>query len=218
MIKENVKRILTQLPSGVEVLAATKSVDANQIQEAITAGIRIIGENYVQEAQEKFKLIKEGVSWHFIGHLQKNKVNRAVEIFDMIQTVDSLELAQEIDKACKIKDKLMPVLIEINSAGEKQKFGVLPQEAEILIKEIARFENIKIQGLMTMGPFLENPEQLRYYFRQTRQVFQGLSSLNLPRVEMRYLSMGMSNSYDIAIAEGANLVRIGTSFFGQREP
>jgi pyridoxal phosphate enzyme (YggS family) len=216
-IKENVRRIFAQLPSGVQIVAAGKLRTTNELLEAIEAGIKIVGENYVQEAEEKFEVIGGNAQWHFIGHLQKNKVKRAVEIFDMIETVDSFKIAKAIDKACQLRNRVMPVLIEINCAREKQKFGLLPEDVEPLIEQIRQLKNVKILGLMTMGPFLENPEDLRPLFKETRQLFERIKSLNLPGVEMKYLSMGMSDSYRIAIEEGANLVRIGTAIFGRRK-
>lgn len=217
MIKENTRRIIEQLPGGVEVVAATKTRSADEIREAIEGGIKIVGENYVQEAADKFRVIGKAVNWHFIGHLQRNKVKQAVEIFDMIETIDSFRIAQEIDKSCRLMNKVMSVLIEINCAREKQKFGVFPEGVEPLIKEVGQLKNINILGLMTMGPFLENPERLRPYFIEIRELFERIKSLNLPGIEMRYLSMGMSDSYQIAIKEGANLVRIGTAIFGARK-
>ena len=216
MIKENVKRIISQLPAGVEIVAATKERSVGEIEQAIKAGIKIVGENYVNEAEEKFELIGGAVNWHFIGHLQRNKVKRAVEFFDMVETVDSFKIAKELDKACQLKNRVMPILIEVNSAREKQKFGVFPEYIESLIKEIYQLKNVKIQGLMTMGPNLLNPEQLRPLFKEMHQLFKKLKTLNLSNVEMKYLSMGMSDSYQIAIQEGANLVRIGTAIFGKR--
>jgi pyridoxal phosphate enzyme (YggS family) len=216
MIRENIKKVFAQMPGGIQILAAGKSRSIAEIQEAIAAGIRIVGENYVQEAEDKFRVIGRAVQWHFIGHLQRNKIKRAVEIFDMIQTLDSPEIAQGIDKACGLKNKVMPVLMEINSAREEQKFGVLPENAEPLIKELFQLKHIKINGLMTMGPNLLNPEELRPYFKETHRLFERIKSMNFPNVEMKYLSMGMSDSYQIAIQEGANLVRIGTAIFGKR--
>jgi len=151
-----------------------------------------------------------------IGHLQRNKVKKAIKIFDMIETVDSVRLAKEIDKQCKKIGKVMPVLIEINSAKEEQKSGVMPEDALSLMQDISRFENIKIMGLMTMGPFLEDPEDLRPYFRLTKELFEKIKDIGIDGVEMRYLSMGMSDSYRVAIEEGANMVRIGTLLFGKR--
>jgi len=216
MIKENIRSIFAELPDGVQVVAATKSRGIGEIQEAIEAGIKIVGENYVQEAEKKFRVIGRKVVWHFIGHLQRNKVKQAVEIFDMIESVDSLEIACQIDKVCQLKNKVMPVLIEINCAREKQKFGLFPEDVESLVEQIRPLRYIKLLGLMTMGPFLENLEDLRPYFKETRQLFERIKSLNLPELDLKYLSMGMSDSYLIAIQEGANLVRIGTAIFGER--
>ncbi|MHC2994565.1 MAG: YggS family pyridoxal phosphate-dependent enzyme [Candidatus Atribacteria bacterium] len=216
MIKENVKKILDELPENVELVAAAKARTSEEIEEAIEAGIKIVGENYIQEAQRAWAVIGKKVKWHFIGHLQKNKVKKAVKIFDMIETVDSYDLAQEINKRCSQISKMMPVLIEVNSGKEKQKFGVFPEDVLNLIKEILDFSNIKVIGLMTMGPRFGNPEDSRPYFIETRKIFEKIKGLNLPNIEMRYLSMGMTNSYQIAIEEKANMVRIGTLIFGKR--
>jgi pyridoxal phosphate enzyme (YggS family) len=217
MIEENVKAILKELPPGVELVAAAKMRTPEEIMRAAQAGVRIVGENYVQEAAAALKVVGPRVKWHFIGHLQTNKVKTAIEIFDMIETVDSVRLAKEIDKRCTPENKVMPVLIEINSGREPQKYGVLPEETEDFIKEISRFEQVKILGLMTMGPFAGDPEDARPYFVETRKLFKKIKDLNLPGVEMKYLSMGMTNSFRVAIEEGANMVRIGTRIFGPRE-
>ena len=216
MIKKNVKKILDELPKNVDLVAAAKTRTPKEIEEAIKAGVKIIGENYVQEAQKAFEVIGRKVRWHFIGHLQKNKVKRAVKIFDMIETVDSYPLAHEINERCKQIDKIMPILIEINSGREKQKFGIFPEEALDLVQEVSSLPQIKIMGLMTMGPRFGNPEDSRPYFIETRKIFEKIKALNLPNVEMKYLSMGMTNSYQIAIEEKANMVRIGTLIFGKR--
>lgn len=217
MIKENVNKLLSTLPEDIELVAAAKTRTAKEIEEAIDAGIKIIGENYLQEAVNVFNLIKKKVKWHFIGHLQKNKIKKIVEIFDMVETIDSFEIAQEINKRCHQIGKIMPALIEINSGREGQKFGVWPEQAENLIKEISALPHIKIMGLMTMGPIFGDPEDSRPYFRETRKVFENIARLNMPNVEMRYLSMGMTNSYQIAIEEKANVIRIGTLIFGERD-
>ena len=217
MIKENVRGLLRELPAHVELVAAAKDRTAEEILEAIEAGVKIIGENYVQEAQRAFEVIGSRAKWHFIGHLQKNKVKKAVKLFDMIETVDSKGLAVEIDKICAQENKVMQVLVEINSGREKQKFGVMPEEAEGLIKELSRLRNISIMGLMAMGPYAGEPELTRPYFVETKKTFDNIKALNLPGVEMKYLSMGMTNSYRIAIEEGANVVRIGSKIFGERE-
>ena len=215
-IKENVERILAELPPGVALVAAAKTRTPAEILEAVEAGIEIIGENYVQEAAEALAVVGRLVKWHFIGHLQTNKAKRAVEIFDMIETVDSLDLAREIDKRSRNADKVMPILIEINSGEEEQKFGVLPGNAEALAREISSLRNLKIEGLMTMGPFEGDPEDARPYFKITKRLFDSLKALNVPGVEMARLSMGMTNSYRVAIEEGANMIRIGTKIFGPR--
>ncbi|MEA2006398.1 MAG: YggS family pyridoxal phosphate-dependent enzyme [Acidobacteriota bacterium] len=217
MIEENVKKILAELPEGVGLVAAAKSRTPEEVLCAVNAGIQIIGENYVQEALEAYKVIGNRVKWHFIGHLQRNKVKKAVPIFDMIETVDSLTLAEEIDKRCQETGKIMPILIEINSGREPQKFGVLPEEAEGLIKKIIRLKNVQIKGLMTMGPMFGDPEDARPYFQETKKLFDMLKLRSIPLVEWKYLSMGMTNSYKVAIEEGANLVRIGTKIFGLRK-
>jgi pyridoxal phosphate enzyme (YggS family) len=216
MIRENVRKLLDELPLGVELVAAAKTRTPDEIQDAIDAGVNIVGQNYVQEAQAAFRVIGNRAKWHFIGHLQKNKAKKAVEIFDKIETVDSYSLAAELDKRCQAIGKVLPILIEINSGRESQKFGVLPEEAEKLIRQIANFKNIKNLGLMTMGPMFGNPEDARPYFIETKQTFDRIKSLNIPNVEMKNLSMGMTNSFRVAIEEGANIVRIGTLIFGPR--
>ncbi|MFC1910157.1 YggS family pyridoxal phosphate-dependent enzyme [Chloroflexota bacterium] len=216
MIRKNVCEILASLPPGVELVAAVKQRYPGEIIEAVRAGVSIIGENYVQEAEEACAAVGNGVRWHFIGRLQSNKVGRAVRIFDMIQTVDSLSLAAEIDEKCRQIGKVMPVLIEVNSGREKRKSGVLPESLEHLIEGICDLHNINIQGIMTIGPLLENPDRLRPFFADTRRLFEQIRDMRLPGVEMRYLSMGMTDSYKIALEEGANMVRIGTRIFGER--
>ena len=211
-IRNNIQNILSGLPGHVELVAAAKSRSIEEILEAIEAGVKIVGENYTQEAEEKFSVIGSKVKWHFIGHLQKNKVKKAVRIFDMIETIDSVEIASSIDKACAEIKKVMPVLIEVNSGKELNKSGALPEDVESLIKDLLGFKNIKLSGLMTMGPMLKNPEDYRPYFRETKKLFDKIKST----LDIKYLSMGMSDSYKVAIQEGANLVRIGTSIFGPR--
>ena len=216
-IKQNVAEILSELPDGVQLVAAAKTREPREITEAIEAGVKIIGENYVQEAERAYEVIGNKAEWHFIGGLQKNKVKKAVRIFDMIETVDSVEIAAEIDKRCAQIGKVMPVLIEINSGREQQKSGVFPEHAEQLVREISAFQNIGVMGLMTMGPRFGNPEDSRPYFIATRKIFDRIKELNLPNVEMRCLSMGMTNSYKVALEEGANIVRIGSKIFGERD-
>ena len=207
---------MAELPEGVVLMAAAKTRQPAEVLAAVTAGIKVIGENYIQEAEAAYRLVGDRAKWHFIGHLQKNKVKKAVAIFDMVETVDSLETAAEIDRRCSRAGRVMPVLIEINSGRERQKSGVLPEDAERLIREVATLKNIAVMGIMTMGPYSSDPEASRPYFRLTRQLFERVKGLNLPRVRMKYLSMGMSDSYQVALEEGANIVRIGSKIFGDR--
>jgi len=217
MIRDNVLRLLKELPQGVEVVAAAKTRTEQEVREALDAGIRIIGENYVRDTLPLFEKIGKKAKWHLIGHLQKNKVKKATGIFDMIETVDSIALAEEINKRCTESSRKMPVLIEVNSGREKQKSGVLPEDAEFLIRKISLFSNVTVEGLMTMGPFVDEPEQSRRYFRETKQLSERIKKLDIAGVSMKYLSMGMTDSYRIAIEEGANMVRIGTAIFGYRK-
>ncbi len=209
-------QILGELPGGVQLVAAVKARQPGEILEAVESGVKILGENYVQEAERAYEVVGNKAEWHFIGHLQKNKVKKAVRLFDMIETVDSLELAKEIDKRCAQIGKVMPVLVEINSGREEQKSGVFPEKTEQLAREISGLNNIRVMGLMTMGPRFGNPEDSRPYFVATKKIFEGIKKLNLPNIQMRYLSMGMTNSYKIALDEGANMVRIGSKIFGER--
>jgi PLP dependent protein len=216
MIADNVRQLLDEIPEGVTVVAAAKTRTPPEILEAIEAGIGILGENYVQEMLRIQDQVRVEARWHFIGHLQTNKVRKIVGGCDMIQTVDSLRLAREIDKRCETIGKVMPILIEINSGREPQKAGVMPEVAVDLIKGIAGLPNLSIQGLMTMGPLAGDPEDARPYFVETRRVFEKLGEDNISGTEMKILSMGMTNSYRVAIEEGSNMIRIGTLIFGPR--
>jgi hypothetical protein len=200
----------------VQLVAAAKTRTPQEITQAIQAGIKILGENYVQEAEQAHNTIGNLAEWHCIGHLQKNKVRKAVAIFDMIDTVDSLELAQEIDKRCQQIAKIMPVLIEVNSGREARKSGALPENVVALAQSVSTLANVRLMGLMTMGPAMGDPEDSRPYFVTTRSVFEELQHLAIPNVTMQYLSMGMTNSYRVALQEGSNMVRLGTLIFGQR--
>lgn len=219
-VKENVHELLDEIPNGVELVAATKGRKPEEIIKAIEAGVKIIGENYIREAKKAYKVVGKRAQWHFIGisQIEKHDLLRRKNLvmFDMIETIDRLEIAAEIDERCALIDKVMPILIEVNSGKEPQKFGVLPQDAVGLVREISALSNLKIMGLMTMGPRFGNPENSRPYFVETRRLFEQIKELNLPNVEMKYLSMGMTNSYRIALEEGANMVRIGTKIFGEK--
>ena len=218
MIKENVSKILEELPEGVSLVGAAKTRSPQEVLEAVEAGLEIIGENYVQEAERAFEAVGGKAKWHMIGHLQSNKAKKAVTVFDLIETVDSIKLARAIDKACGKIDKVMPILMEINSGEESQKAGVMPEDAISLARDMSELNNIKLMGLMTMGPLAGDPEDSRPYFQKTKKLFEEIKAMGLPGIEMKYLSMGMSNSYKVALEEGANVVRIGTKLFGEREP
>ncbi len=215
-ITTNVKAILAELPPGVELVAAAKTRTAVEVLEAVEAGVPIIGENYVQEAAAVFPAVGRRARWHFIGHLQTNKAGKAVEIFDLVETVDSLGLGRALETRAAAAGRTMEVLIEVNSGREPQKAGVLPDDAEDLVRSLAALPHLRVLGLMTMGPFAGDPEESRPYFRETRRVFEALRRLAVPGVDMRRLSMGMSHSWRVAVEEGANLVRIGTAIFGPR--
>jgi len=216
-IAANVKHILETLPPGVILVAAAKARTSEEVEAALRAGITYVGHNYVQEAERMIPAIKEEARWHMIGHLQKNKVKKAVGLFDMIETVDSWPLAELVDRRCAAIGKIMPVLVEINSGREASKTGALPEEVDDLVRRVSDLQHIRVQGLMTMGPRFGNPENARSYFRATKEAFDRLAKANLPNVEMRYLSMGMSNSYQVALEEGANMIRLGTVLFGERQ-
>ena len=215
VIKERYEEIKKTIPHGVAIVAATKGRTIGEIEEAVKAGIEIAGENYVQEAVSKYKKI-EGLKWHIIGHLQRNKAKDAIKISDCIQSVDSLRLAKEIDQQCAKISKIMPVFIEVNIGNEESKSGANPDEILDLTHQVAELPNLRIEGMMTMEPFFENPEEARPYLNRMKQLFDEVKSHNIPNTDIKILSMGMSNSYQVAIEEGSNMVRIGTKLFGPR--
>lgn len=216
-ITENFKRIREEIPDDVTIVAAAKTRSIDEVRALIDAGATDIGENYVQEAERMKKALDseaEKVNWHLIGHLQSNKINKALGLFNVIQTLDSIKLARAIDKRTQSP---LPVLIEINSGREPQKTGVLPENTEQFIREAAHLKYIEIKGLMTMGPRFGNPEDARPYFQATKRLFDQIGALDIPRVKMDILSMGMSNAYRVAIEEGSTMIRPGTVLFGKRE-
>lgn len=215
MIAANVSRLLAELPAGVGLVAAAKTRTPQEVLEAVEAGVETVGENFVQEAERAVAVIGRRVRWHFIGHLQRNKVARAVRLFDMIETVDSLQLAVAIGRSCLRAGRVMPALIEVNSGLEPQKSGVLSDDVEDLARRISLLEGVRVKGLMTMGPAVGDAEDARGCFRETRRVFDRLARLHLPGVDMECLSMGMTMSCRVAIEEGATLVRIGSGIFGE---
>ncbi|HUH67367.1 MAG TPA: YggS family pyridoxal phosphate-dependent enzyme [Syntrophales bacterium] len=202
--------------SEVRLMAVTKTVDDERIMEAIGAGVDIIGENYVQEAKRKIEKMGRSIEWHMIGYLQSNKAKYAVKLFDMIHSVDRVDLAHEVNKRAAAQGVVMKILIEINVGGEKAKSGVPCDGALPLIKDISSLDNLSVQGLMTMAPWFDDPEQARPYFASLRKLKDMINDEKIGRVEMRELSMGMSGDYEVAVEEGATIVRIGRSIFGER--
>ncbi|MBW2977100.1 YggS family pyridoxal phosphate-dependent enzyme [Candidatus Woesearchaeota archaeon] len=211
-IKQNIKNLRENLPKNVKILAATKKRSAAQIREAIGAGINIFGENYVQEAEKKYTKIKtgnSGIRLYFIGNLQKNKINRALKLFDVIN-IDSYETASEISKRANKKIK---VIIEVNISKEPSKHGCKTNELTALIKKLSKLENIEVKGLMAMAPYFKGAEKTRPYFKKMKLLFSKISSLKLKNINMDILSLGMSHDYKIAVQEGSNLIRVGSLIF-----
>lgn len=201
----------------VLLCAVTKTRTADEINEAIDAGITDIGENKVQEIMDKFDSVKP-VRWHLIGHLQTNKVKYIIDKVSMIHSVDSLHLAQEIDKRAAQHGITMDILIQVNSAQEESKFGISTDETEGMIRDILdKCPDIRIRGLMCIAPFAENPEDVRVYFAQVKKLYDEYSSIEHKNLDFKYLSMGMSHDYEVAILEGSNLIRVGTAIFGERD-
>ena len=213
-IKENTERLLKDIPDDVTLLAAAKTRTPEEVRAAWQAGVRCFGHNYVQEAQAMLPQLDFNADWHMIGHLQRNKADLAVGLFDLVETLDSPRLARALDKHCAGQEKVLPVFIEINSGREENKDGALPEDADALVELIGELPHLKLQGLMTMGPLTGDAELARPYFKTTREIFERIREEN---AEVRWLSMGMSHSYRVAIEEGANLVRIGTALFGPRK-
>jgi pyridoxal phosphate enzyme (YggS family) len=209
-IGTNVKKIFSEIPENVKVVAATKNRSVKEINKAVEAGIKIIGENKVQEAEKKFsELVDFAAEKHFIGHLQSNKAKKAVELFDLIQSVDSIKLARKINSACIDFNKKMPVFIELN-LGEEQKFGVNKEKINEIAKEINQLHSIELNGLMFMAPFFEESEKSVPFFIKAKKVFDKLQA-NFP--SMQVLSMGMTDDFVYAVKNGSNMVRIGRKIF-----
>lgn len=216
-IHRNVAKLLADVAPEITILAACKTRSVAEVEAAFAAGIRYFGHNYVQEAQTMLPRLTFEAEWHMIGHLQRNKTAEAVKIFHMVETVDSLPLAKELEKRCGQQDKYLPILIEINSGYEESKSGVLPEEVDDLVQSINQLPHLRLEGLMTMGPRFGNAEEARPYFRTTRRIFEYLSKQKLSNVNLHILSMGMSNSYQVAIEEGATMIRLGSVIFGERD-
>ncbi len=203
-------------PEEVTLIAVSKTMPVEAIREAMACGTVDFGENRPQELRDKQKEITEPLRWHMIGSLQSNKLKYVVGKTVLIHSVDSLELAKEIDEMSLKKDIVTDILIEINIAGEASKHGVTPENAEVLIQDIAKLSNVRVRGLMTVAPYTENAEENRLYFRKMKQLMVDINSKNIDNISMDILSMGMTGDYEVAVEEGATLVRVGTGIFGHR--
>jgi pyridoxal phosphate enzyme (YggS family) len=225
-VRDNISRVREEIdraarragrsPGEVRLLAVTKTVDDERIREAIAAGVDLIGENYVQEARRKIDLMGRPLPWHFIGHLQTNKAKYAVRLFDMIHSVDRLELARELDRRAAAADVTLKVLVEVNVSGEATKSGVAADQALALVKSVAELPRLSVRGLMTMPPWFDDPEEARPHFAALRRLAEAIRREGIEGIRMEELSMGMTNDYPVAVEEGATIVRIGRAIFGER--
>ena len=224
MLKENLKRVEDKITASCEhsgrnredvtLIAVSKTKPVETLQEAYNIGVRVFGENKVQELVEKYETLPKDIHWHMIGHLQRNKVKYIIDKVDLIHSVDSLRLAETIDREAKKHNLTANILIEVNVAGEDSKFGVPPEELENLVDGISHFSNIQVRGLMTIAPFVENAEENRAVFARLRKLSVDIAAKNIDNVNMGLLSMGMTNDYEVAIEEGATIIRVGTGIFG----
>ncbi|HIY05201.1 MAG TPA: YggS family pyridoxal phosphate-dependent enzyme [Candidatus Anaerotignum merdipullorum] len=225
-IKQNIQIVEEKITAAAEragrkredvlLLAVSKTKPVEVIREAVACGLTSLGENKVQEIMEKYEPMGDGVHWHLIGHLQTNKVKYIIDKVDMIHSVESLRLAEEINKRAAAKSLVMDVLVEVNMAEEESKFGIQPERVEEFLRQIAPLPHIRVRGLMTVAPFVENPEENRVYFRKMRELLVDMNQKKIDNINMDVLSMGMTGDYEVAIEEGATIVRVGTGIFGER--
>jgi len=226
-MKRNLERVRTRIvdaatgcgrdPDSVRMVTVCKTVDAARVAAAIDAGAMILGENYIQEARDKFGILYDRpVQWHFIGHLQSNKAKYAVRMFDLIHSVDSFKLASALDREARKNAKVQDILMQVNISGEESKSGIEETDAIELARQIGRLENVRLKGLMTIPPFFDAPEAARPFFRRLTRLRDRIVVYRIPGVHMDELSMGMTGDFEVAIQEGATLVRIGTAIFGAR--
>lgn len=226
MITENLQDVEKRIVAACErvgrkreevtLVAVSKTKPIELLQEAYEAGSRYFGENKVQELVDKYEVMPKDIHWQMIGHLQRNKVKYIVDKVDMIHSVDSIRLAEEIDKEAAKKGVIVNILLEVNMAKEDTKFGLMPEDVMDFVGEIVRFENIRVQGLMTIAPFVDNPEENRKYFANLKKLSVDIAKKRVNNVNMSVLSMGMTNDFEVAIEEGATMVRVGTAIFGRR--
>ena len=220
LVKERVEKAALKAgrdPGEIKLVAVSKTVGVEEIREAISAGATILGESYVQEAKEKIEEVGHQVRWHMIGHLQTNKVKQAINLFDMIHSVDRIGLAEEINKRAKQSGKRVSVLIQVNISQETTKSGIERDRAISLVLEVSNLTNLKVEGLMTMPPYFDDPDDARPYFKSLRELKGEIGGERFENISMKELSMGMSNDFEIAIEEGATIIRVGTAIFGERE-
>jgi pyridoxal phosphate enzyme (YggS family) len=217
IVRERMERAAQKVgrdPKEIELVAVSKTVEVDRIKEAIEAGVSILGENYVQEAQKKIETLGKPVSWHFIGHLQSNKAKHAVRLFDVIHSIDSIPLAEELDRRAEQAVRVIKVMIEVNLSKEATKFGTDEERVLNLARRIQDLGHLSLEGLMTMPPYFDSPEMSRPYYVALRELKEKMIKEGIP---LKKLSMGMSNDFEIAIEEGATYVRVGTAIFGPRK-
>jgi pyridoxal phosphate enzyme (YggS family) len=215
-VRERIERAAQKAgrdPKEIKLVAVSKTVEVDRIKEAIEAGVSILGENYVQEAQEKIEALGKSVSWHFIGHLQSNKAKYAVRLFDVIHSIDSIPLAEELNRRVEQPDRVIRVMIEVNLSKEATKFGTDEERVLNLARRIQNLDHLSLEGLMTMPPYFDSPEMSRPYYVALRELKDRMVKEGIP---LKELSMGMSNDFEIAVEEGATYVRVGTAIFGPR--
>lgn len=218
-VKQRIEAVCRKIgrdAQDVILIAVSKTIPAEIIQKAVDYGITHIGENRVQEAEQKYRQLGKIATWHLVGHLQTNKVKKALQIFDVIHSIDSYYLAQTISQQAQSLGRKVEGLVEVNTSGEETKFGVQPEAALALISNISRLPAIRINGLMTIGAMLPDPEDVRPCFKLLRELSDHIQGANFENVEMKYLSMGMTNDFEVAIEEGANMIRVGRAIFGER--
>lgn len=226
MILENIKHVEENIikscekvgrdPKEVTLIAVSKTKPYTAIEEALPSGVLDYGENKVQELTEKYEILPKDIRWHMIGHLQRNKVKYLVGKVELIHSVDSLRLANQIETEFAKKNEIANILIEVNMANEESKFGITSETTEQLVREISKLEHVRIKGLMTIAPYTDNPETNRVYFRNMKKLSVDITEKNIDNVSMNVLSMGMTGDYQVAIEEGATMVRVGTGIFGER--
>lgn len=226
MLKDNLKNVDEKITKACErssrnredvtLIAVSKTKPIETLQEAYDLGVRVFGENKVQELTEKYDALPKDIHWHMIGHLQRNKVKYIIDKVDLIHSVDSIRLAETIDKEAEKHNLVANILIEVNIAKEESKFGLMPEELDSFIDEIAKLKHVQVKGLMTIAPFVENPEENRTIFADLRKLSVDIAKKNIDNVNVSILSMGMTNDYEVAVEEGATLVRVGTGIFGAR--